>query len=173
MDNWFNRLVVQSNGRPFTLDEAERIAEFAESLPDRLAAAKRLEESQKWLAKQLSDVVAPKAHSWGLPKDPFTNDFTQTLSAIAQAMLLDDTAMLDQSVIAPFNTLAEALDIPSDELGGLYTIAWEALSRRLDPKSVTLFLPYFSYTARGLQASDFESMIETPMPAFTTAALTV
>jgi len=166
VDNWLNRLIAQSNGRPFTMDEAERIAEFAESLPDRLAAAKKLEDSQKWLAKQLSDAVAPKAHGWGLPKDPFTNDFTQTLSAIAQAMLLDDPKLLDHTVIAPFEALAEALDIPADELGELYTMAWQALSRRLDVKSVSLFLPYFSYTARGLQANDFDSMVETPMPIF-------
>lgn len=172
MDNWLNRLVTTSNGRPFTAEEAERIAEFAESLPDRLSAAKRLEESQKWLAKQLSDVVGPKAQNWGLPKEPFTNDFTQTLSAISQAMLLDDTSLLDTTVIAPFIALSESLDIPEDELGELYTHAWQALSRRLDAKSVALFLPYFSYTARGLQSSDFESMVETPMPIHS-EALTV
>jgi hypothetical protein len=167
MNNWLNRLITTSNGRPFTVDEAERIAEFAESLPDRLTAAKKLEESQKWLAKQLSDAVAPRAAEWGLPKDPFTNDFAQSLSAIVQSMLLDDVHALEETVIEPFGAIADALDVPREELGELFTIAWQALSKRLDPRSITILQPYFQAVAAGLQGYETEtsqSLVETPLP---------
>jgi hypothetical protein len=164
VNNWLNRLITESNGRPFTVEEAERIAEFSESLPDRLSAAKKLEESQKWLGKQLSEAVGPKAAEWGLPKDPFTNDFAQSLSAIVQAMLLDDLNVLKETVIEPFAALADALDVPREELGGLFTIAWHSLAKRLDPRSIAIMHPYFAIVARGLQSGETESLVDTPMP---------
>ena len=82
MTNWLNTLLVTSNGRPLTAAEGERVAEYGESLPDRLAAARRLEESHKWLAKQLADVIGPKAAEWGLPREALVNDFVQSQFSI-------------------------------------------------------------------------------------------
>ena len=172
MTNWLNRLMTTSNGRPLTADEGERLAEYAESLPDRLAAVRKLEESQKWLAKQLSEVVAPKAAEWGLPREALVNDFVQSLTAVAQAMLADDLEVLATTVVAPFRSLADALDIPAEELGDLLLAAWAALSRRLEAKPATLLQPYFHWAAAALDAglpasqsqSQSQSLVETPYP---------
>ena len=164
MTNWLNKLMLTSNGRPLTADEGERLAEYAEGLPDRLAAARKLEESHKWLAKQLADVVAPKATEWGLPREALVNDFVQSLTAVAQAMLLDDPAVLADTVVAPFKSLADALDIPSEELGELLLAAWSALSRRLEPRPAALLQPYFHWAAAALDAGAPQSLVETPYP---------
>lgn len=163
--NWFNRLLTQSNGRPFTAVEAEQIAEYVETLPERLLAAKRLEESQKWLAKQLSDAVAPRAAEWGLPREPLVNDFTHTLSVVAHAMLLDDRTVLDETVVAPFRGLAHALDVPAEELGELFQTAWQLLSKRLEPKYAAMLQPFFAWTADSLRTGESQSLVETPAPA--------
>ena len=170
MTNWLNRLMTTSNGRPLTAAEGERLAEYAESLPDRLAAVRKLEESQKWLAKQLTDVVAPKAAEWGLPREALVNDFVQSLTAVAQAMLADDLEVMAETVVAPFRSLADALDIPADELGDLLLAAWSALSRRLEARPAALLQPYFRWAAEALDAgqslspSHSQSLVETPHP---------
>ena len=164
MTNWLNKLMLTSNGRPLTAAEGERLAEYAESLPDRLAAARKLEESHKWLAKQLADVVAPKATEWGLPREALVNDFVQSLTAVAQAMLVDDPDVLADTVVSPFKSLADALDIPSEELGELLLAAWSALSRRLDPRSAALLQPHFQWAAEALDAGQPQSLVETPYP---------
>lgn len=164
MTNWLNTLLVTSNGRPLTAAEGERVAEYGESLPDRLAAARRLEESHKWLAKQLADVIGPKAAEWGLPREALVNDFVQSLTAVAHAMLLDDPAVLDETVVGPFRSLATALDIPSEELGDLFHAAWAALAKRLEPRQTALLQPYFHWAATALTDGQPQSLIETPAP---------
>ena len=164
MTNWLNNLLVTSSGRPLTADEGERVAEYAESLPERLAAARKLEESHKWLAKQMGDTVAPKAAEWGLPREALVNDFVQSLVAVANAMLLDDRSVLDDTVVGPFRSLAAALDIPSEDLGDLFHAAWSALSRRLEARHAALLHPYFHWAATALTDGEGQSMIETPAP---------
>ncbi len=164
MNNWLNRLVLQSNGRPYTADEAERIAEYAESLPDRLAAANKLDESQKWLVKQLADAVADRAEEWGLPREPLVADFAAGLASVAHAMLLDDPAVLDDTVVAPTRGLARALDVPAEELGELFPLAWGLLSKRLDARSAALLAPHFAWCGSALTGSDAAALIETPAP---------
>ena len=164
MSNWLNELMRTSSGRPLTADEGERLAEYAEGLPDRLAAARKLEESHKWLAKQLADVVAPKAAEWGLPREALVNDFVQSLTAVAQAMLVDDRGVLADTVVAPFKGLADALDIPSEELGELLLAAWSALSRRLEGRHAALLRPHFLWAAAALGAGESQSLVETPYP---------
>lgn len=164
MNNWLNRLILTTNGRPFTAAEAERVAEYAESLPDRFAAARRLDESQKWLAKQLSDAVAPRAAEWGLPREPLVADFTHTLAAVAHAMLLDDRGVLDDTVVAPFRGLARALDVPGEELGELFHTAWDILAKRLDATAAGLLGPHFVWAANALAGGEPQALIETPAP---------
>ena len=164
MTNWLNKLMLTSNGRPLTGDEGERLAEYAETLPDRLAAARKLEESHKWLVKQLGEVVAPKAAEWGLPREALVNDFVQSLTAVAQAMLLDDREVLGDTVVAPFRSLADALDIPSEDLGDLLLAAWSSLSRRLEARPAALLQPYFHWAAAALNAGESQSLVETPYP---------
>lgn len=156
MTNWLTRVVWESNGRPFTPAELDRLTEYAETLPDRLAAAKQLDDSQKWLARQLTDLVAPLAADWGLPKEPFTADFAQSLTAVAHAMLLDDPAALGPGVLASYGGLADALDVPREEFGRLFASAWGLLTRRLDAKAQGLLGPYFRAVADGLGAARAE-----------------
>jgi hypothetical protein len=153
MNTWLVDLIWSTNGRPFSEDEAERIATYAETLPERLLAVQKLEDSQKWLVKQLNDVVAPKAAEWGLPKEPFTQDFAQSLTALAHAMLTDDFRALDLHVIQPMKDLAEALDIPGEELGNIFNAAWDLLNRRIDPTHAKWLEPYFTRAAQGLDAT--------------------
>ena len=164
MTNWLNKLLVASSGRPLTPDEADRVAEYGESLPDRLAAARRLEESAKWLTKQMTDVVGPKATEWGLPREALVNDFVQSLTAVAHAMLLDDRSVLDETVVRPFQSLAAALDIPGEDLGDLFHAAWAALSRRLEARPAQLLHPYFHWAATALTDGEGQALIETPAP---------
>ena len=170
MTNWLNTLLVTSSGRPLSAAEGERLAEYGESLPDRLAAARRLEESHKWLAKQLAEVVGPKAAEWGLPREALVNDFVQSLTAVAHAMLLDDRAVLGDTVVGPFRSLAAALDIPPEDLGELFHAAWAALARRLEPRPAALLQPYFHWAATALSdgdpaGGDTQSLTATPFPA--------
>ena len=109
-------------------------------------------------------MVAPKATEWGLPREALVNDFVQSLTAVAQAMLLDDPAVLADTVVAPFKSLADALDIPSEELGELLLAAWSALSRRLEPRPAALLQPYFHWAAAALDAGAPQSLVETPYP---------
>ena len=154
MNSWLNQLVHASNGRYFTADEGERIVAYAESLPDRLAAAKRVEEAQPWLARHLGDAVGYRAADWGLPREPFAGDFARALTPVVAAMLLDDPDTLDEAVVQPFVGLAAALDVPAGDLGDLFGAAWAGLSGRLDAKSAGLLEPYFHRVAAGLRAAD-------------------
>ncbi len=154
MTNWLTRLVWETNGRAFAPDELDRLCGYVETLPERLAAAQRLDESQKWLARQLDDLVAPRAAAWGLPKEPFTADFAQALSAVAHAMLLDEPAALGGGVVASFAGLADALDVPRAEFGQLFADVWAVLTRRLDERGQELLAPYFAAVADGLGAAD-------------------
>lgn len=163
MSNWLNRLVLTTNGRPFTRAEADRIAEYAESLPERLAAARKLEESHKWFARHFSDAIADRAELWGLPREPIVADFTANLAQIAHAMLLDDRGVLDATVVAPGRRLAAALDLEAEDLAELFTTAWGLLSKRLDPAPAALLGPYFVWVSNGL-SGEAQSMVETPAP---------
>jgi hypothetical protein len=145
MKHWLNRLAFESNGRALTPNEVDMIAEYAETLPDRLAAAKKLEESLKWLVRHLSDFIAPRAAEWGLPKDPFSNDFAQCLSAIAHAMIGNDVELLNSTIVTPYIQTAEALEVPVEAFADLFDTAWQALSKRLDPRSTELLAPHFSH----------------------------
>jgi len=156
VNTWLIDLIWSTNGRPFTEDEAERIASYAETLPERLLAVQKLEESQKWLVKNLNDIVGPKAAEWGLPKEPFTQDFAQSLSALAHALLSDDMNVLERNVIQPMKDLADALDIPSEELGNIFVTAWDLLKRRLDPKHASWLEPYFLRAAENLNATQLQ-----------------
>ena len=174
MANWLNRLIVDSNNRPYTGEEAERIAEYAESLPERLACAKKLEESGKWLARQLNDQFAEKAGEWGLPREAVVADFIDGLAAVAHAMLMDDVDSLQESVVAPYTSLAGALELDPEEFGGLFRAAWDALARRLEPKHAALLRPHFEACvaalgepapARPELPAEPQSLVETHFPA--------
>jgi hypothetical protein len=154
MTNWITRLAHASNGRVLTPAESESVAEYVESLPDRLAAARKLDESQKWLVKHLSDYIAPRAAEWGLPKDPFANDFAQCLTAVAHAMVCNDKELLKDSVITPYTLTADALEVPRGVFAGLFDSTWQALSRRLDSRSAELLVPFFSHVVYGLRVAD-------------------
>lgn len=156
MKTWLIDLIWSTNGRPFSEDEAERIAAYAETLPERFQAVQKLEENQKWLVKQLNDYVAPKAAEWGLPKEPFTQDFAQSLSALAHALLSDDRDALEQQVIMPMKSLADALDLPAEELGNLFVISWDLLKRRLEPGPTRWLEPYFVRAAERLNATQLQ-----------------
>jgi hypothetical protein len=147
-------MVWESNGRPFSPAEADRICEFADGLPERLHAAQKLEDSQKWLARQLDGLVAPRAAEWGLPKEPFTTDFGQALAAVAQAMLLDDPGLLRTGVVASFAGLADALDVPRADFGRLFADVWELLCKRLEARPQELLGPYFAAVSAGLGAAE-------------------
>lgn len=151
MTTWLTRLVHKTNGRPFTPDEVSKITEYAEFLPDALAAVRKLDENQKWLVRHLSDWVSPKAQEWGLPKDPFTSDFAAFLAAVGRALLCDDIALLDADVIDPCESLAAALEVPTEEFAGLFDEAWRVLLPRLDPLAAELFRPFFDRPARRLR----------------------
>lgn len=151
MTPWLTRLAHESNGRPFTSDELDKIAQYVEFLPDALAAVKKLDDNQKWLVRHLSDWVAPKAQGWGLPKDPFTTDFAAFLSAVGYALLCDDITLLDATVIDPCRSLADALEVPADEFAGLFDEAWRVLSSRLDPLAAGLLRPFFDRAANALR----------------------
>ncbi len=153
MTNWLTRMVWETNGRAFTPDELDRLTEYVESLPERLAAAQKLDDSQKWLSRQLTDLVAPLAAEWGLPKEPFTTDFAQSLAAVGNAMILDDHDLLRTGVLASFTGLADALDVPRSEFGDLFAAVWTLLTRRLEPRPQELLGPYFLAVADGLGAS--------------------
>lgn len=150
MTNWLTKLVWETNGRAFTPDELDRLTEYVETLPERLAAAQKLDESQKWLARQLDDLMTPLAAGWGLPKEPFTADFAHSLSAVAHAMLLDDPALLRTGVVASFAGLADALDVPRAEFGRLFAAVWGLLAKRLDERGRELLAPYFEAAAAAL-----------------------
>lgn len=156
MNTWLVDLIWASNGRAFTEDEAERIAAYAETLPERLQAVQKLEDAQKWLIRQMADFVSPKAAVWGLPKEPFTQDFAQSLSALSHAMLTDDDNVLERQVVRPMRDLAEALDIPAEELGELFTHAWDLLKRRLEPAHAKWFERYFVMSAEKLGAAQLQ-----------------
>ena len=163
--NWLNDLLLAANGRAYTVAEADRLAEYAESLPDRLSAAKRLEESHKWLGKQLADAIAGRAADWGLPREALVADFLQSLAAVAHAMVMDDRPLLDVSVVAPFRGLADALDVPAEEIGELFHAAWAALARRLEPRPAALLEPYFVWAANSLCGGEAAAVADTPPPA--------
>ena len=152
MNPWLTQLVHTTNGRPFTDAELGRIGTYVELLPDRLTALKKLEESQKWLVRHLADYIAPKAIEWGLPKDPFSTDFVQFLAALGYAMLCDDMALVEHSVVQPCCDLADALEIPREEIALLFETTWDALSPRLDPRSVSLLDWYFQSAANQLRS---------------------
>jgi Phycobilisome protein len=145
MNNWINRLAFASNGRALTTDEVESLAEYAETLPDRLVAAKKLEESLKWLVRHLSEYIAPRAAEWGLPKDPFSNDFAQCLTSVTHAMLCNEVELLTDTVVKPYVETADALEVPREVFADLFDTAWQALNKRLEPRSIELLAPAFSY----------------------------
>ena len=163
VSNWLNVLVARSNGRPFTRDEADRVAEYAESLPDRLSAAKKLEDSAKWFARQFSDAVADRAERWGLPREPLVADFAANLVQLAHAMILDDVDVLADTAVAPDRSLARALDLPAEDYGELYRTAWAILAKRLEPRPAALLRPYFDYAAAAL-CGESQSLVETLLP---------
>jgi hypothetical protein len=150
---WLTRLVHESNGRPFTPDEVARVATYAEFLGDAVTAVRKLEESQRWLVRHLSDAVGERAVGWGLPKDPFANDFAAFLAAIGHAVLCDDLASIDHAVVAPCESLADALEVPRSEFAGLFEEAWRALAPRLDPTSTTRLQRYFDRAVERLRAT--------------------
>lgn len=154
MTNWITRLAHASNGRALTPAEAESVAEYVETLPDRLLAAKKLEESKKWLVKHLSDFIAPRALEWGLPKDPFANDFVGYLSAVSHAMIGNDREILAETVVAPLSETADALDVPRTAFAELFDTTWQALKKRLDDRSAELLVPFFSQIVYDLRIRD-------------------
>lgn len=151
MTPWLTHLAHESNGRPFTSDELDKIAQYVEFLPDALAAVKKLDDSQKWLVRHMSDWVAPQAQAWGLPKDPFTTDFAAFLAAVGYALLCDDIRLIDAEVAAPFRSLAVALEVPAEEFAGLFDEAWRVLHPRLDPLSAKLLEAFFARAAWSLR----------------------
>lgn len=156
MDNWLNQLIRASNGRAFTEDEAERVTEYAESLPVRLSAAAKVQDAQKWLTRHLGDAVGQRASEWALPREPLAHDFVQAINPIVTAMLLDDKDVLGPAVIHPFESLAAALDIPASELAELFQVAWSSLCTRLDPPAMALLQPYFERVIEELKVADLE-----------------
>jgi len=143
MKTWLQELVQVSNGRPFTQEEIMRISTAADTLPDRLAAVRKMEDCQKWLIRQLSEHISPRAMEWGLPKDPFSNDFVNLLSAVSHALIADDLELVSTTVVKPCVQLAQALDLPESEFGTLFEVAWNTLSQRCDPSSIALLKDYF------------------------------
>ncbi len=154
MTNWITNLAHSSNGRPLSQDETELLVDYVETLPDRLTAAKKLEECQKWLVKHLSDYIAPRAAEWGLPKDPFANDFALCLTALAHSMVCRDKELLIAEVILPFCETADALEVPRNIFADLFNTAWHALCKRLDPRSLQLLEPSFTDVVFGLRLTD-------------------
>jgi Phycobilisome protein len=150
---WMTRLVHESNGRPFTQDEVNRIAHYVEFLNDAVTAVKKLEENQKWLIRHLSESVGARAVEWGLPKDPFTNDFAAFLAAIGHAVLSDDLEVIDHTVVRPCESLADALEVPRSEFAVLFEEAWRILTPRLDPASATRLQRYFDRAVEQLKAT--------------------
>ncbi len=166
MTPWLTRLANDTNGRPFSSEEIDRITLYGERLPDALAAVRKLEDNQKWLVRHLTEWVAPKAQQWGLPKDPFTTDFASFLSAVGYALVCDDLTVLEATVVAPCQTLADALEVPAEEFAGLFDEAWRVLAQRLDPTAAGLLAPYFDRAAEGLRNGPPSPMAvtETPPP---------
>jgi hypothetical protein len=153
MNTWLVRMVHESNGRLFTPDEMNRISNYVEFLAESVAAVKKLDENQKWLIRHLSDVMGTKAVEWGLPKDPFTNDFAAFLAAIGHAVLSEDLDVLEETVIKPCESLADALEIPRAELALMFQEAWRILTPRLDPPSENRLRRFFERPIERLQAN--------------------
>ena len=154
MTNWITKLAHSTNGRPLSQDETEMLVDYVETLPDRLLAAKKLEECQKWLVKHLSDYIAPRAIEWGLPKDPFATDFALCLTALVHSMVCSDKELLIAEVILPFCETADALEVPRNIFADLFDTAWHALCKRLDPRSLQLLEPSFTDVVLGLRITE-------------------
>jgi len=153
---WLQQIIGESNGRPFSQDELHRIVSAAEMLPEKLAAIKKMEDAQKWLVRQLSEHISPRAAEWGLPKDPFSTDFAVLLAAVGQALLCDDLDLVDANVVHPCVQLAEALELPVSVWVGLFEVAVTTLTQKLDQRSMELLKPYFQRAIDELRTADFQ-----------------
>jgi hypothetical protein len=175
MKTWLQELVQVSNGRPFTTEEIMRLSAAVEALPDRLAAIKKMEECQKWLVRQLSEHISPRAMEWGLPKDPFSNDFVNLLTALSHAVLADDLDLVSVTVVKPCEQLAAALEIDPSEFGTLFEVAWTTLAQRCEAHSISPLKPFFQKAMDELKTSDWvpSTHITTPTESRELAALEV
>ena len=167
MKTWLQELIQISNGRPLTTDEIMRLSAAVEALPDRLAAIKKMEECQKWLVRQLSEHIGPRAAEWGLPKDPFSNDFVNLLTALSHAVLSDDLDLVNITVVKPCQQLAAALEIDPAEFGTLFEVAWATISQRNDSASIAPLKPFFQRAMDELKTSDWVPSGQVAVPTDT------
>jgi hypothetical protein len=155
MKTWLQELIQTSNGRPFTTEEIMRLSTAVEVIPDRLAAIKKMEDCQKWLVRQLSEHISPRATEWGLPKDPFSNDFVNLLTALSHAVLSDDLDLVSTTIVKPCQQLSAALEIEPSEFGTLFEVAWTTLSQRCESQSISPLKPFFQRAMDELKISDW------------------
>jgi hypothetical protein len=143
MSDWITQLAMSSNGRAFTADEAEKIAQSVESLPDRIAAVQAVEQQQKWLTRIMTEHLSPIAQEWGLPKDPLAHDFVVGLSTLCNAALCDDHDLIQVRVVKPYCRLARALEVSSSIFGTMLKTATEGLQAKLGHEAFQPLQPYF------------------------------
>jgi hypothetical protein len=155
MKTWLQELVMTTNGRPFSTEEIMRLSAAVEALPDRLAAIRKMEDCQKWLVRQLSEHIAPRAAEWGLPKDPFSNDFVNLLTALSHAVLSDDVDLVSTTIVKPCQQLAAALELDPSEFGTLFEVAWMTISQRCESHAISPLKPFFQKAMDELKISDW------------------
>ncbi len=154
MMNWIMQLAMDSNGRPFTDEEVERLVNSVETLPDRLAAVQAVEQSQKWLTRLMTDHLAPIAQEYGLPKDPLAHDFVAGLTTLCNAALCDDHELILANVVKPYQRMAYALDVPQSVFSGMFAAAKAGLVNRLGADAISPLSNYFDTVIYALQADD-------------------
>lgn len=145
MSTRLQNMARAAEGRYFTPDERRILREYAESVPQRLEAAERVEQNEESILAAVIEEIRQRRPEFATHRDqPWARlyrDLQLVLRSSTQALVCDDERLLDERVLYWLRSVAAASDVSPAFLGECYTALRERCRATLPESAFRLLKP--------------------------------
>ncbi|MGF1583014.1 MAG: hypothetical protein ACFCD0_27150 [Gemmataceae bacterium] len=157
MASTFERIINNMDGRYPTPDEEQRIGQFVESLPKRLAAVRALEQHEDGILeaciKELKQRYPQLHQSYPTAWEKAYRDMQMVLRYNAQGLLGDDENLAADKLLYWMRTILTSSGMTGDFLADVYAHLRQSVQKHLPAEAFAFLEPHLSKTVEVLRGS--------------------
>lgn len=150
MNNRISQILVGSDSRYLTAEERQEVLDYTQGFPERIKIVAMIEENEDGAVRFCIDNTRKRypnfdkyhLHAWAKA----FRDVQLTTRYMAQALLLDDMALLEDKLLFWLRTILAGLNFTPEFNRDTYTYLKQGFRQALPPDVFSKFEPYLNRT---------------------------